>query len=416
MQCHDTLRRSGVLLVMMGVLWAGCREEADTARFSGVSMALADPLAARYLVEAQEALYRGFVGDALAYVDSAEQQAGLKTDAFLADLSFLRGRIYGELHQVENALKAYEVVLAFNPKYQGAWLNMGNLAFRGGQFGESLHHYRKEYEVSGNPNSLVYMGRGYAELGMADSARAAYERALVQDDSLAEAYIRLAVLHDDNGEVEQALSYAQRALALRPEDPDYRYIVGQALLQHGAITEAEAHFRQTIEQVPGHSKAHYGLGIALSRSGLAEEASYYMTRVDSLRRIEESIETFERRTRLYPEDPAAWVTLGYALARAGRGAEAIRALQVALHRGPAVPDVHMLLANEYMKQQRLGEALVHYEATLHHDASFVGAWVNKGICLVRMGNPDAARQAWETALRLDPGQPRVRKYLADLRG
>ena len=160
--------------------------------------------------------------------------------------------------------------------------------------------------------------------------------------------------------------------------------------------------------------AHYSLGTVLARLGKQAEAARYLARVDSLRQIEESIDTFERRTRLYPDDPAAWVTYGYALSRAGRTAEAIRAFQVALYKGPATPDVHILLANAYLKRDQLEEALAHYDAVLQLDASFAGAWVNKGICLARMGRPEAARQAWETALRLNPDQPRAREYLAGL--
>jgi tetratricopeptide (TPR) repeat protein len=406
--------RSGLAILVIGLLCTGCRPDADEPEAHRPGTPQADPQAATYLVEAQQALYRGAMGVALALVDSAEHQGGPKTDAFLADVAFLRGRIQGELHHAEAATRAYERVLELDPTYRGAWLNMGNLAFRRGQFNEALRYYRNEYDRYGDPKVLVYMGQGYAELGKVDSARYEYERAIQQDDSLAEAYIRLAVLHGNSGQVEQALSNAQRALALRPDDPDYRYIVGNTLLQSGNLAEAEAQLRRTIEQQPGHAKAHYSLGTVLARTGKQDEAKRYLARVDSLQQVEESINTFERRTMLYPDDPAAWVTYGYALSRAGRSSEAVRAFQVALFKGPATPDVHLLLANAYLKHRQPEEALAHYEAALQLDASFVGAWVNKGICLARMGKPEAARQAWETALRLDPDQPQVRAYLAGL--
>jgi Tfp pilus assembly protein PilF len=76
--------------------------------------------------------------------------------------------------------------------------------------------------------------------------------------------------------------------------------------------------------------------------------------------------------------------------------------------------VHILLANTYLKHHQLEEALAHYDAALQLDASYVSAWVNKGICLARKGRPEAARQAWETALRLDPDQLQAKAYLAGL--
>lgn len=408
--------RSGLLILLIGVICAGCQTEAEApdAAHHQVSLSLADPQAAQYLVEAQQALDLGAVGAALALVDSAGHHAAPRDNAFLADVSFLRGRIQSELHHAEEAITAYKHVLALDSAYRGVWLNMGNIAFRDGRFREALDYYRKEYETYGDPKILVYMGRGYAELGAVDSARYEYERAIMQNDTLAAAYIRLAVLYKDNGELKRALSNAQRALELRPDDPDYRYIVGNLLLQSGKLAVAEAQFRRTVKQQPWHAKAHYSLGVVLARLGKQDEAKLYLAKADSLQQIEQSVDTFERRTRSYPDDPAAWATYGYALSRAGRDVEAIRALKVALYYGPANPDVHVLLANLYQKHRQLAEALVHYEAALQYDASHTGAWVNKGICLARMGEREEARQAWETALQLDPDQPIVRQYLAGL--
>ena len=406
--------RSGLLMLMIGVICVGCRPEAEEHEAPRPKMHLADPQAAMYLVDAQQALRQGDVGAALALADSAEQHARAGEDAFLADVAFLQGRIHAELNHVNEAKRAYKRALMLEPTYRGAWLNMGNIAFQEGHFSEALGYYRHEQQAHPNPNILVYSGRAYAELGKVDSARQAYEQALALDDSLAEAYIRLAVLYEESGKVEQALFNAQRALALRPEDPDYRYIVGNALLQNEKLLEAEAQLRRTIEQQPLHAEAHYSLGVVLARLGKQDEAERYLAKVDSLQQIDQAIDAFERRTRRNPNDPAAWVTYGYALSRAGRDAEAIRAFQIALYQGPATPDVHFMLANVYLKHDQLKNALVHYEAALRRDSSYVGAWVNKGICLVRMGNPEAARQAWETALQLDPNQPSVRNYLANL--
>ena len=396
------------------VICAGCRPEAEVPKAPRPEMPLAAPQAAVYLVDAQQALRQGDVGAALVLADSAEQHGRTGDNAFLADVAFLQGRIHAELNHGEEAKKAYERALMLEPTYRGAWLNMGNIAFREGDFSEALRYYRQEQQAHPNPDVLVYSGRAYAELGKSDSARQAYEQALALDNSLAEAYIRLAVLHEENGNVEQALSNAQRALALRPEDPDYRYIVGNALLQNEKLPQAEAQLRRTIEQQPLHAQAHYSLGVALARLGKQDEAERYLAKVDSLQYIEQALDAFERRTQRNPNDPAAWVAYGYALGRAGRDAEAIRAFQIALHQGPATPDVHFMLANVHLKHHQLENALGHYEDALRHDSSHVGAWVNKGICLARMGNPEAARQAWETALQLDPGQPSVKNYLANL--
>ncbi|ARA94733.1 hypothetical protein AWN76_017275 [Rhodothermaceae bacterium RA] len=408
------LARIGLLLLLLPLAGPGCRPANDAPDPPRLRLPPPPPAAARFLIEAQHAFRQGNWQVALALTDSAEHQAPPDHRAFRADVAFLRGRIYGDLNQVDQAVAAYEQVLALDPTYRGARLNLGNLAFRRGRLREALTHYREELAVQDDPRVRVYMGHAYAELGRVDSARQAYEQALARNDSLAEAHIRLAVLLEDNGELEQALARARRALALKPNDPDYRYIAGNLLLQNGLLAEAEAELRRTIEQQPTHAKAHYSLSVALARQGRQDDAQRYLARVDSLRQLEESLDTFQRRTRLYPDDPAAWATYGYALYRAGRPADAIRPLQVALHLGPGNPDVHVLLANVYMSQRRPQDALPHYQAAVQQNPAMTDAWINLGICRARLGDPEGARQAWTKALDLAPNHPQIRQYLASL--
>ena len=152
-------------MLVIGVICVGCRPEAEAPEAPRPKIRLADPQAARYLVDAQQALRQGDVGAALALADSAEQLAGAGGDAFLADVAFLQGRIHAELNHADEAKKAYKRALTLEPTYRGAWLNMGNLAFREGDFSEALGYYRREQQAHPNPNTLVYSGRAYAELG-----------------------------------------------------------------------------------------------------------------------------------------------------------------------------------------------------------------------------------------------------------
>lgn len=401
----------GLVVLLLGV---GCRPAADEPDPPRPRLAPADPQAAQYLVEAQQAFRQGAIGPALALTDSAAHRAAPSDRAFRADVAFLRGRIQADLHQVDRAVAAYEQVLTLDPAYRGVRLNLGNLAFRQGKLREALGHYREELDLNDDPKIRVYMGHAYAELGRIDSARQAYEQALARDGNLAEAYIRLAVLYEDDGAMEQALTQAQRALALKPDDPDYRYIVGNLLLQNGQLAEAEAELRRTIEQQPTHAKAHYSLSVTLARQGQPDASQRYLAKVDSLQQLEESLDTFQRRTRLYPDDPAAWATYGYALYRVGRAADAVSPLRVALHLGPGNPDVHFLLANVYMSQHRLEDARPHYQVAVQQNPTMVDAWINLGICRARLGEPKGAREAWEAALDLAPNHPQVRRYLASL--
>ena len=375
---------------------------------------LVDERAAGFLVEAQAAFEKGDVGTTLALADSAEHHAGYTGDTFLANVNFLRGRVYSELNDPDAARQAYERVLSLVPDYRGAHMNLGNNAFRQGQFKRALGFYQKEYEAHQDPRVNVYIGRSYLELGRVDSARNTFEAVIEQNDSLAEAHARLAHLYDQNGDIEHGLPHARRALEHEPDNPDYRYLVGSMLLRSGQPDQAVEEFQQVVERKPGHSEAYYGLGQAMSRLDRVEEARRFLTIADSLKHIDDGLREYETKTRLYPDDPAAWATYGYALSQVGRDTHAMQAFQTVLHIDPENVEIRFAVANLFMKYREVERALKEYDVILRQDETFVPGWINAGIALARIGRADAARAAWEAALRNDPQNEVAREYLRGL--
>lgn len=400
---------------VLALFFVACGSDAERDSRPDIDLArLVDERAAGYLVEAQNAFRKGDVGAALALADSAEHRAGHTSETFLADVNFLRARVYSELNDPAAARRAYDAVLSLVPDYRGAHMNLGNIAFQEGEFRRALSHYEREYEAYDDPKVKVYIGRSHFELGRDDSARLAFEAAIAQNDSLAEAHARLSHLYDQNGDLEQGLSYARRALALQPENPDYRYLVGSMLLRSGRTEQAVEQFRQVVARKPGHSEAYYGLGQALARLQRPEEASRALAVADSLGQIDDGLREYETKTRLYPDDPAAWATYGYALYQVGRDEEAMQAFQTALHVGPENVEVRFGVANLFLKYREVERALDEYDLILRQDETFVPAWINAGIALARIGQREAARDAWEAALRHDPENEQAREYLRGL--
>lgn len=372
------------------------------------------PEAAAFLIRAQEAFEAGNPQEALALADSAESRAGAESSGFLADVNFLRARIQTGVNRDDLAEAAYERVLALNPDYRGAWLNLGNAAFRRGAYSEALAHYRREQTKYPTADIQVLMGRAYAEMGNVDSARYAYEQALKMDSKSAAAHIRMAELLEKNGEPEAALQHAKQALELDRDNLNYMYFIGTLQMRTNQLEEAAQAFQAVLDREPDRQGAHYNLGQAFVRLGRQEEARIHLSIADSLFKVEHELRLWETKTRVDPQNPAVWATYGYALRRLGRDADALRAYGVALHLDPSHADVRYEMANLYLKQGQLPLALEQYDVLLRQDSTYVGAWVNAGIAHARMGQPEAARRAWQTALRLEPGHPYATRYLAEL--
>lgn len=104
------------------------------------------------------------------------------------------------------------------------------------------------------------------------AAMTVYRQLLDADPKHPEATHRLAILHDRQREFEQSSQWFQKALKLKPGNPDLFCDIGFSLYSQGRYTEAEVNFRQAIEVKPDHARAHNHLGLVLAQQGEREAA------------------------------------------------------------------------------------------------------------------------------------------------
>ncbi len=114
----------------------------------------------------------------------------------------------------EDAIDAYQRVVAVEPSYAAAWNNLGLLHHRMGQYTE---------------------------------AQEAYEAALRAQPTCAEAAYNLGSLCEDLGELPASIRYYLRALELSPDYPDAHFNLAGVLGKSGRGREAVPHWRRYLE-------------------------------------------------------------------------------------------------------------------------------------------------------------------------
>ncbi len=407
----------GLLLTLF--LWPACNSDDQSQnqaeRSAETRRTMIPQRAQAYLIKANDALNTGAYHAALSLADSAEQ---IKSD--LADADFIRGRVYTELKQFDKAESAYKRVLERVPDYQGIRMNMGNNAFRRGQFRTAIQLYKAEKERYPSATLWLHLGRAYEQMEKSDSAAYAYERAIAYDttkmakDVRADSHIRLAQLLEDRGNVTEALEHARTAVKLAPGQTSYRYVLGSLLFRTGNFEAAAQELRRAVEADPGHQSAQYKLGQALIRMGREQEAQAYLNKADSLQQINEKISQLRTLAEQNPDDPRRWLSLGQALRDVGRFQEAMEAYRVVLSMQPQNRSLHMILGNLSLRAGQPRQAIQRYQSILRRDSTFTDAWVNLGVVYATSGQKQRARTAWQRALQLDPENQRVKAYLARL--
>jgi tetratricopeptide (TPR) repeat protein len=136
-----------------------------------------------------------------------------------------------------------------------------------------------------NDVALTNFGTFLMERGQLDEALSYFQRALaVRSSSEHHHYnFSLALIHDSVGNVlarqgrlDEAIVHLRQAIELRPDYPDAHYNLGTALFQKGDLDGAIAQWRTTLSIHPYDAGAHTSLGNALVQKGfLAEAADHY---------------------------------------------------------------------------------------------------------------------------------------------
>ena len=135
--------------------------------------------------------------------------------------------------------------------------------------------------TSDNDVALTNLGTLLMERGQLDDALSYFQNALaVRSRSEHRHYnLSLALIHDSTGNVlarkgrlNEAIAHFRQAIDLRPDFPDAHYNLGTALFQKEDLDGAIAEFRTTLSIHPYDAGAHTSLGNALVQKGLLREA------------------------------------------------------------------------------------------------------------------------------------------------
>jgi tetratricopeptide (TPR) repeat protein len=283
------------------------------------------------------------------------------------------------------------------------------------------------------------IGIALGEQGRLDEAILAFTAATRADPLFADAHFHLGLALDRRGRPQEAMAAYTRALGLKPAMTQARYGLALACANAGDRDGAVILLRQVVDAAPGFAEAHYNLGLQLwsaARSSGAERgpdldaALAELTRaltLDAHRaayhaalgqllvdkdRVADAIAPLQRAVALAPGDAEHAYNLGLALRLSGdldlaetqfrRAVEldamhalARRALGLVLRQKGDLAGAADQLRRSVA--QRPGDAMGHHLL---------------GTVLQKMSASEAAIEAYQQAVRLDPTLTEARVNLA----
>ncbi len=191
-----------------------------------------------------------------------------------------------------------------------------------------------------------------------------FEHSLLVEPDNYRAHKGLGVAYaDERKQYDKAVEHCSRAVALDPNDATLHYNLGNAYMGLGRVEDAVASYRKALKMDANLPDTQYNLGIALAR----------------LKRYDEAVKAFQETLKLDPNRAGGYNNLGSAFAMSGQFEAALAQYRRALALEPNDPP-----------------------------------WCNIGYVYTQLGKPADAREAYNQALRRDPGNARAAEALKNL--
>ena len=268
-----------------------------------------------------------------------------------AETYFLRGNVYFELGNYDEAIAAYTQAIRLKPDDAKAYYNRGNAKGDLGDYFAAIADYDTAIRLKPD-NAAAYVNRGNAKGDLGDyfAAISDYDAAIRLKPDYADAYYNRGNAKGDLGDYFAAITDYDTAIRLKPDNAAAYVNRGVAKADLGDHFAAIADYDMAIRLKPDDADAYYNRGISKGELGQYRAA----------------IADYDTAIRLKPDDAAAYNNRGNAKRKLG--------------------------------QQRA--AIADYDAAIRLKPDYAKAYLGRGIVKYLLNRNREAKQDLQTALRL----------------
>ncbi len=224
-----------------------------------------------------------------------------------------------------------------------------------------LPEYRPRFEkaflelidmLSARPDdaqSYFNLGNLYLERHDVKRALAMYEYSLKLQPDNTQALINSAMAYYYLGQQPDAEKTLRKALKVAPDNAQAHVTLGMLLVEQKRTVEAEAAFRTAIKHNPANAAAYFNLAVMFAAE-----------------KTKNSLEWCRKAHEIEPDDPKYAYTYAYYLNRSGKTDLAVAVLKKMVDKNVSHPETYVLLAEIFVKQNKIKEARGVYRKALEN--------------------------------------------------
>ena len=259
----------------------------------------------------------------------------------------------------------------------------------------------KQHSLEFGRNHLS-TGALFFQRGYLDQAAVAFQQALDDDPTSAEAVYGIGSVYLNQNKNAAAREMFERCVKLQPTYPDTLpdawNNLGVLATRENRVEEAINNFQQALQINPNHLLSLDNLGNAYRLE----------------KRWDDAGTVFERALAIAPEDPEANYSLAMVFAQNNETAKAYDYLQRALKSRPAYPEALNNLGILYLVTNRRDQAVASFEQCIQVAPGFDQAYLNLARLYAMEGARDKARGLLLDLLKQSPDHPGAKQMLEQL--
>ena len=188
------------------------------------------------------------------------------------------------------------------------------------------------------------LGNFYTNRSDPSTAIDYYETAARLRPDFTPTYINLSMVYNQEGQNNKALASLDKALTYEPKAAAAHLNRALLLAEMGCYADSEKAFRATFKYDPKSAVAAYNLSVLVAQSDPSDAFMWS-----------------QKAYELAPYDPKYAYTAAYYANALGNSPQAIEILQKLVHEKAAYPDAYAFLADIFLRQNRVDEAIRTYQ-------------------------------------------------------
>ncbi len=336
--------------------------------------------------------------------------------------------------QADQAERLCQHVLAIWPGQSDASHLMGLMAHAYGNLPVAIDHLQRACQAPRVPATyLSNLAEMCRQAGRLVEAEAAGRRAIAIDHTLVAGWNNLGIILQEAGKLEESLTCLEQVVMLKPDYAEAQNNLGNTLKRLGRLDDARRHYEAALRLVPTYAEALSNLSNLLTDMGQHDQAvlsarqaieinprlaDAYINAAaaeQSRGNDEETLRWIDKLLSFQPQHVGALVVRSVPLRRLDRLEEALDTARRAATFAPDNGEALVALGEALQALGRTNDALAAYEkATKLPGLALEKALVNRGICLMEIGDREGARAAFEQVISSFPRSVSAWFNLADL--